>query len=410
MSSDSRAKYVILVPDGMADSPLPELGDRSPLEAAPTPWMDRMACAGRIGLTRTVPDDMEPGSDIANLSILGYSPKEVYTGRAPFEAASMGVELTETDVAFRLNLVTLDANFTVMADHSADHITSDEGAELVRSLAPAVESMGLALYPGVSYRHLLVWKEGPTECVTVPPHDFPREPLALRLPSGEGADVLLRIIIKSWRLLLEHPVNQRRVRSGQGPANSVWPWGQGLPPRLKTFRERFDITGSVVAAVDLMKGIGAYAGLEAIEVPGATGYLDTNYAGKVDAAISSLRTKDFVFVHVEAPDETSHSGRLELKQKAIEDFDRKVVGPVLEGLQEFDRWRVLLMPDHHTPVTLRTHSSDPVPFILLDSDQWKQAPTEPTALFTEKAAAATGRFVDEADTMIDFLLERRELS
>ena len=404
MSLESKTKYVILVPDGMGDLPVPALADRTPLEAAHSPWMDRMASAGKIGLTCTIPDGMDTGSDVANLSIVGYSPLEVYTGRAPLEAASMGIELGDNDVAFRLNLVTLSENYTVMEDHSADHITNAEARELIAAIRPFAETLGMSLTPGVSYRNLLVWKNGPDGMKTHPPHDFPGEALDARLPSGPGAAELLRIITKSWKLFEEHPVNQSRVRRGQAPANSVWPWGQGKRPRMKTFRERFGLTGSVVAAVDLIKGIGKCAGLEAIEVPGATGYLDTNYAGKVSAALEALRSQDFVFLHVEAPDEASHSGQLDLKRKAIEDFDEKVVGPMLKGLENHSHWRVLLMPDHATPVGTRTHSADPIPFILLDSSEWSESPSEATRLFSEKTAKDSGLLVENAPQLIEMLL------
>jgi len=404
MSLDSKTKFLILVPDGMADSPIPELEGGTPLHAANTPWMDRMASMGTIGLTNTVPQGMEPASDVANLSIMGYSPLEVYTGRAPFEAASMGVWLGPNDLAFRLNLVTLERNFTVMADHSADHISNVEARELTASLGPMIEDMGLNVYPGVSYRNLLVWKNGPEGCVTYPPHDFPGQPVSSHFPSGRGADVLARLIIKSWKILEDHPVNQRRKNIGQGVANSVWPWGQGKPPRIRTLNERFGITGSVVAAVDLVRGIGEYAGLDAVHVPGATGYLDTNYAGKVQAALEALKDKDFVFLHVEAPDEAAHSGQRDLKIKAIEDFDEKIVGPVLAGLAAFHHWRILLMPDHQTPVDTRVHSIGPVPFILLDSGQWNPALTEPAIIFSEQTAQDSGRVEDEASKMIELLL------
>ena len=399
-------KYVIVVPDGMADSPIAELGGKTPLAACETPWMDLMASVGRIGLARTVPEGMAPGSDVANLSILGYSPTKVYTGRAPFEAASMGIELEENDVAFRLNLVTLDQNYTLMADHSGDHITNGEARELVESLQPMTRSLGMSLFPGVSYRHLLVWRDGPEGCVTHAPHDFAGKPLDTYLPSGYGADLLLRIIIKSWKILESHPVNQRRIRVGKGPANSVWPWGQGKRPRMKTLQERFDITGAVVAAVDLLKGIGKYAGLDPIEVPGATGYIDTDYEGKVAATLQALREKDLVFLHVEAPDEASHSGDLNLKKKAIEDLDARVAAPLLKGLTGFPRWRILLMPDHHTPLATRTHSAEPVPFILLDSREWNEASREISTPFTEEAAAASGTMIDDATTLIEMLLQK----
>jgi 2,3-bisphosphoglycerate-independent phosphoglycerate mutase len=409
MSSDYKKKYLILVPDGMADAPHPDLENGTSLAAAKTPWMDRMASAGNIGLVRTVPKGIDPGSDVANLSILGYSPAEVYTGRAPFEAASMGIGLGQNDLAFRLNLVTLDRNYTTMADHSADHISSSEAREIIASIAPMVESLGLHLVAGISYRNLMVWSNGPEGCVTTAPHDFPGRPIDDRLPSGPGSDVLLRIIIKSWKILESHPVNLRRVKRRQGPANSVWPWGQGKPPRIKTFKERFGITGAVVAAVDLVRGIGSYAGLESVDVPGATGYLDTNYEGKVEAALEALKEKDFVYLHVEAPDEAGHSGQRDLKIKAIEDFDERIVGPVLAGLKAFDGWRILLMPDHQTPVTTRLHSSDPVPFILVDSDQWNASPESEAPGFSETAATETGVYIDDATRMVKVLLEKEPL-
>ena len=403
MSSDSKTKYVILVPDGMADSADPATADSTPLKNAKTPWMDKMASAGKIGLTRTVPEGMNPGSDVANLSIMGYSPAEVYTGRAPFEAVSMGVSLAENDLAFRLNLVTLERNFTMMSDHSAGHISTQEAHALVASLTPMIESFGLVVYPGISYRNLLVWTDGPDTCLTHAPHDFPGETVAGRLPSGEKADVLLRIIIESWKILENHPVNLRRITRCQAPANSVWPWGQGRRPKIPTLGERFGITGTVVAAVDLVRGIGKYAGLEIVDVPGATGYLDTNYQGKVDAALSALDTRDFAFLHVEAPDEAGHSGQLDLKVKAIEDFDEKVAGPVLQGLEKFPHWRLLLMPDHCTPISHRKHTTEPVPFILLDSQEWAQSDTSAPEIFSEALASGTGFNVPQASQMIEML-------
>ncbi|MFH0826029.1 MAG: cofactor-independent phosphoglycerate mutase [Pseudomonadota bacterium] len=404
MSSDSKAKYIILVPDGMADLPIPELGDQTPLEAADTPWMDRMASSGRIGLTRTVPEGMYPGSDVAGLSILGYRPSEVYTGRAPLEAASLGIELKPDETAFRLNLVTLDANFTIMNDHSADHITTAEAEQLISAIRPYVEEEGMKLFPGVSYRNILIWPGGPSDCHTHAPHDFPGQEINSRLPSGKNSDALLRLIIKSWKVFDNHPVNLARVRRGQKAANSIWPWGQGKAPKMRTITERFGVRGSVVAAVDLVKGIGKYAGLTAIDVPGATGYLDTNYQGKVKAALDSLTEGDFVLLHVEAPDEAAHSGKVDLKKKAIGDFDEKIVGPVLKGLAAFKSWRVLLMPDHRTPVSTRVHTDDPVPFIILDSEQWDPE-GEAKIPFSEKNAATHGTMIQHASELIEILLE-----
>ncbi len=404
MSSESNTKFVILVPDGMADTAKTDTEIPTPLQTAKTPWMDKMASCGDVGLTFTVPKGMEPGSDVANLAIMGYAPAEVYTGRAPFEAASMGVSLQDNDVAFRMNFVTLDRNYTEMADHSADHISTHEAHELIKLIKPIAERLGLALYPGVSYRNLLVWKNGPETCFTRAPHDILGEPIAKRFPTGAGADTLLRLIIGSWKVLEEHPINLLRIQRCQGPANSVWPWGQGRPPRIKKLKERFGISGAVIAAVDLVRGIGKYAGLDVVDVPGATGYMDTNYTGKVDAAINQLREKDFVLLHVEAPDEAGHSGQGELKIKAIEDFDEKVVGPMIEGLKQFSSWRILLMPDHCTPISLRTHTSEPVPYILLDSAQF--AADKDAHKFSETSAARTGKVVKDASTMIDLLLKR----
>lgn len=394
-----------MVPDGMADHPMDEFGGRTPCEAANTPWMDKMAAAGMVGTARTVPEGMEPGSDVANLSILGYDPGAVYTGRAPFEAASMGVDLGENDIAYRLNLVTLDKNYTVMAEHSAGHITTEEAAELISTMGPITESMGITLYPGVSYRNLMVWRNGPNGMITVPPHDFAGEAVHPRLPSGPGAEVLLRIIIKSWKLFEHHPINRHRVSTGKLPANSVWPWGQGKRPRMQTLQERFGITGAVVAAVDLMKGIGRYAGLEALTIEGATGYLDTNYEGKVAATLNALEKGDLVFLHVEAPDEASHSGKPDLKIQAIEDFDARVAGPLLEGLSRFPHWRALLMPDHRTPLATRTHTAEPVPFILLDSEQWNPSMEGVHERFGERYAEKNGNLVD-APKLLEMLLNR----
>jgi 2,3-bisphosphoglycerate-independent phosphoglycerate mutase len=401
MSSDSKTKFIILVPDGMAD----RAGDDKPtaLSEAKTPWMDKVAAQGTVGTTTTIPAGLAPGSDVANLSIMGYSPAEVYTGRAPFEAASMGINLRADDLAFRMNLVTLDRNFTMMADYSADHISTPEAREIVKALEAAAEELGLTIHPGISYRHLLVWRNGPDGCVTHPPHDFPGELLTGKFPTGPGADVLLRLIIKSWSILETHHVNQRREQRCQGPANSVWPWGQGRRPKMKTMKERFNLTGSVVAAVDLVRGIGKYAGLNVVDVPGATGYLDTNYEGKVQAALQALSDQDFVYLHVEAPDEAGHSGQMDLKVKAIEDFDEKVVGPMLAGLSRFDSWKMLIVPDHCTPVARRIHTTDPVPYVMIDSAQWAAAKQ---AVKYSEALAAKGEHVDEACKMIEILFKQ----
>lgn len=408
MSSDSNTKYLIIVPDGMADA-FDDSSEPTPLESANTPWMDKAASAGKIGTSNTIPEGLSPGSDVATLSLMGYSAAETYTGRAPFEAASMGIELKSRDLAFRLNLVTLDRNYTIMADHSGDHISSPEAGELIGSLALEFESLGFEIYPGVSYRNLLIWENGPEGIVTHAPHDFPGQPITHYFPTGRGSEKLMRLIVKSWRILDKHPVNQRRLKRGQGMANSVWPWGQGKPPRIKTLQERFGITGSVIAAVDLVRGIGKYSGLNMIDVEGATGYLDTNYAGKVRAAIDSLANGDFVLLHVEAPDEAGHSGQRDLKIKAIEDFDQRVVGPVLKELDAFENWRILLAPDHQTPVAKRVHTRGPIPFMFLDSEAWKKSDKSDHIKFSERSAAGSGIVEPQGMNLIEILFGRRNL-
>ena len=362
-----RTKIVILLGDGMADHPIEELGGKTPLEAAETPNMDRIAREGRGGLARNVPSGMPPGSDIANLSVMGYDPKRYYSGRAPLEAAAMGVPLGPEDVAFRCNLVTVDLDRRVMVDYSAGHISSVEGRELIEALAKA--GPAARLHPGVSYRNLLVQggDEG-LQAVCTPPHDITGQPIDGYLPEGEGSAALREMMLESVPILKEHPVNLRRVKEGKRPANMVWLWGQGKAPSMPKFRDIWGIEGAVISAVDLLKGMGVYAGLEVINVPGATGVLDTDYEGKVAACLEALDRVDFVFLHVEAPDEMSHDGLLDGKIEAIRRFDERVVGPVLAGLERSDHeWRVLVLPDHPTPLAIRTHTDEPVPFAMIGS-------------------------------------------
>jgi len=354
-------KYVILLGDGMADHPIDSLGGKTPLQAANKPNMDLIACHGRTGLVRTVSEGLIPGSDVANLSVLGYAPHKYYSGRAPLEAASMGVHLAKDDIAFRCNFVTVTNG--LMEDNSAGHITSAEGAELIQSLMPLMP--GGRLYPGVSYRNLLVLKAG-AEAVCTPPHDIMDQPFEDHLPRGKDSELLIELMEAARPVLASHPVNKKRIAEGKRPANMIWLWGQGSAPSMPTFQERFGLRGAMISAVDLLKGIGTYAGLEVINVPGATGDIDTNYAGKVEAALEALKHLDFVYLHIEAPDEAGHEGDVELKVKAIELFDQNVVGPVIRGLKESgEDWRVLLLPDHATPICLRTHTREPVPFAMM---------------------------------------------
>lgn len=357
-------KYIILIGDGMADYPLDELGGKTVLQKASTPNMDYMTNNGLAGLAANVPDGLPPGSDVANMSVMGYDPDVYYSGRAPLEAASMGVPLKKNDVAFRCNLITLNDDH--IADHSAGHITSEEAKELMEAIDRELGTDELKFYPGISYRHLLVASNdlgAKADCT--PPHDVIGEARKDHMPKGEGSDILSRLIEESIPILENHPVNEKRVEDGKSPANSIWFWGQGYAPSFRTFHELYGLKGSVISAVDLIKGLGIYAGLDVIEVPGATGYLDTNYVGKAEYAMESLKCRDIVVVHVEAPDEAGHMGDLDAKIKAVEDFDDKVVGTVLRAAKEDDEdYMIVVLPDHPTPIVLRTHTSDPVPFVI----------------------------------------------
>ena len=406
-----KQKYIILVGDGMGDYPLEELDGKTPLEVARTPNMDRLVPQGRLGMVRTVPESMEPGSDVANMSLLGYDPAKYHTGRSPLEAASMGVRLAPDDVAFRCNLVTLGedgAGGTRMLDYSAGHVSTEEARELVEDLKRAAGGSPLKTYAGVGYRHLVVWPGGRDDLATTPPHDIAGEPVAEYVRVYADVPVLASFIEKAAAILADHPVNRRRVAAGKLPANSVWLWGQGKAPAMPTLAERTGLTGAVISAVDLLKGIGIYAGLKPIAVPGATGYLDTNYAGKVEAALRELETGDLVFVHIEAPDECGHEGDLAKKIEAIEAFDARVVGPVTAGAGRFPAVRLLIVTDHLTPVQKKTHVGDPVPFLMIDNlngsppssgkvGKFCEATARETGLMMENGAALFSRFIGSAE-------------
>ncbi len=369
-------KYIVIIGDGMADRPVEDLGGLTPLKKAETPNMDRLAREGIIGSVRTIPEGFHPGSDVANLSILGYDPLRYYTGRAPLEAASIGVTLDTDDVAYRCNLVTLrfsaDKTRAVMDDHSSGHISTEEAVEIIDTIQQSLGGKDIVFYPGVSYRHLMVWKNGYADMECTPPHDMLEKGISDYLPSGRGQNVLRELMMKSIVLLEDHPVNRKRVEAGRKPANSIWLWGQGKKPQLPTYKDKYGISGAIVSAVDLAKGLGICAGLAVLNVPGATGWLDTNYAGKTEYALDALEKVDFVYLHVEAPDEAGHSGSCKDKLKAIVDFDSLVVGPVLKGLEErFGEYRVMLLPDHATPLKIRTHTDEPVPFVIYDSREKK---------------------------------------
>jgi 2,3-bisphosphoglycerate-independent phosphoglycerate mutase len=388
----------------MADYPIPELQGKTPLQVAQTPNLDRMAQKGVLGLVRTVPPAMPPGSDVANLSIFGYDPALHFTGRAPLEAAAMGVRLNPEDVAFRCNLVTLglrDGRET-MDDFSAGHISTGEAREIIQKIGEILGNEEFHFFPGVSYRHLLVWRDGERglKARTTPPHDISGKEIAEFLPQGNGQEEILSLMGKAKKVLLDFPVNQKRLEAGKKPANAIWLWGQGKAPALLPMTERFGLKGSVISAVDLTKGIGSYAGLEIVNVPGATGYLDTNYRGKAEYALREISRKDFVYVHLEAPDEASHNGNLKDKIRAIEDFDRKIVGPILRGLEEIGDFRVLTLPDHPTPLVLKTHSPEPVPFVVYSSEDTGNAPRE-ERFFDEACARKTGLFVEKGHELME---------
>ncbi|AKB20161.1 2,3-bisphosphoglycerate-independent phosphoglycerate mutase 1 [Methanosarcina sp. WWM596] len=369
MEKGEAMKYAILIGDGMADYPIEKLGGRTILQVARTPAMDSIAERGRTGLAQTVPDGFPPGSDVANMSILGYDPATYYSGRAPLEAASMGVALEADDVAFRCNLITIEKG--MIKDYSAGHISSDEAEILIDTLDSELRTENVRFYPGISYRHLIVARNdmgAETECT--PPHDITGERKDDYLPRGKDGEFFSGLIEASTVVLELHPVNLKRVQEGKNPANSIWVWGQGYAPKFRSFQELYEKKGAIISAVDLLKGIGIYAGLDVIEVPGATGYLDTNYEGKASAAIESLKTRDLVFVHVEAPDEAGHEGSIEKKLKAVEDFDSRIVAPILKHAEASEEpFTILVLPDHPTPASIKTHTRDPIPFAVYRTDK-----------------------------------------
>lgn len=396
-------KYIILLGDGMADEPLGELDGKTPLEVARTPFMDNLASRGELGMARTVKAGFPPGSDVANMAVLGLDPAIYYTGRAPIEAVSLGVELTEEDTAFRINLVTITSgeNGLIMEDYCSDHITTEEAARLIEDLKKiAGDNTFIDMYPGFEYRHLMVIHGyDKPDLKTTPPHDIIGGYIDPYLPNDQ---LLTDLISRSMGVLKDHPVNLVRRKNGKGEATSLWPWGEGKARNVPTLQKEYGISGAMISAVDLLKGLGRLRGMEVITVPGATGWIDTNYDGKTQAALDALSRHDIVYVHVEAPDEAGHGGLTQEKIKAIEDFDRKIAGPIFTSLERSGNpFRLLLMPDHPTPILKRTHTPDPVPFVLYDST----IHTDKARGFTEKEAQATGLFIDEGFTMLARLVK-----
>lgn len=397
-------KYILLVGDGMADYPIDELDGKTPLQVANTQNLDYLAKNGVVGMIKTIPEGMPPGSDVAILSVLGYDAKKYYRGRAPLEAASMGIELNEDEIAFRCNLVTIKGE--ILQDYSAGHISTQEAKELIEFLDKKLGSDKVKFYPGVSYRHLMILKNSQSEIrnsqlICIPPHDITGKPYDSYLPEGADAGIIRELMFASQGFLGDHAVNIKRMSENKNPANMIWLWGQGKPLKIPTFEQRFGFRGAVIAAVDLVKGTGKYTGLEVINVPGATGYLDTNFVGKAEYALEALKNKDFVFVHVEAPDEAGHNGDLAAKIKAIEDFDSKTVGTIIKGLAKItDKVRILALCDHPTPISLKTHTADAVPFIIFGH---KIIPDEISA-YNELAAKNTLLNFEQGYTLMDYFI------
>ena len=397
-------KHVVILCDGMADYKLEELGGKTPMTVANKPNMNRLAANGTVGLVKTVGDGFKPGSDVANLSVIGYAPKDYYAGRSPLEAASIGINLKETDVTFRCNLVTLSdeenyADKTIL-DYCADDISTKEAEVLVYYLAEHLNDEEFKLYSGVSYRHCLVWDNGTTEVGTLtPPHDITGRKIKEYIPTHPNAAKLYQMMQKGHELLKNHPVNLARMERGLRPANAIWLWGEGRKKPLASFEKKYGLKGAVISAVDLIKGIGKLAEMDVIEVEGATGYIDTNFDGKAAAAIQALENgTDFVYIHLEAPDECGHRNEMENKIKSLELIDQKVIAPVLAALEQYDDYKVMILPDHATPIALRTHVSDPIPFLMYRK---KGEAAHPVSLFDEEHAAETGVFIEQGDTIME---------
>ncbi len=398
-------KYIVILADGMAGAPIHELEGKTTLAYANTPMMDELASKGTIGLVKTVPDNMKPGSDVANLSVLGYDPDQFYSGRSPLEALSVGVQMKDTDVVFRCNIVTLSEEEPyeekTIVDHSSGEISTEDADILMDAIRQAFDSDEIRFYTGTSYRHITVWNHGEVLDME-PPHDH----LGCKAGAYLPAHPLFRDMMKkSFDILNNHPLNVRRAQQGKNKANSLWFWGAGVKPQLQNFKEKTGLSGAMISAVDLLKGIAVGAGMKVIEVPGANGSLDTNYDGKAQAALDALLKddQDFVYVHVEAPDEMGHQGNMHHKIQAIENIDSKIIAPVIAALdQSGEDYRILILPDHPTPICLRTHTSDPVPYILYDSRRQMKK----ISVFNEKEAEASGNFEPNGFHLIDALIEK----
>lgn len=401
-------KYIVILGDGMADYPVDYFDGKTILEVADKPTIDYMCTHGELGMVKTVQDGMKPGSDVANLSVMGYDTKKCYSGRSPLEAASIGVEMKDSDVTFRTNLVTLsdEAEYEnkTMVDYSAGEITTEESTELMQAIAKELNTDKIKFYPGISYRHLCVWDGGSTNVTLTPPHDISDRKITDYLPKGDGAEIFLDMMKQSEEILKNHPVNKARAAAGKNQATSIWPWGEGTKPQLDNFEEKFGLKGSVISAVDLIKGIAKCAGMNSIDVPGATGNCETNWGGKAQAALEAITgDSDFVYVHMEAPDEMGHQGKPGKKKLAVELIDGKVVKFLKDELDKRGiEYKMLIMPDHPTPICKKTHVSDPVPYIIYDSTNEENGSG---LTYSEENGKKTGIYIDKGYTLMERFLK-----
>lgn len=399
-------KYIVVLYDGMADYPVPCFDGKTPMELAKKPLLDNLAKHGEVGLVKTVADGLKPGSDIANMSVLGYNPKECYTGRSPLEAVSIGVDMQDDDIIFRTNLVTLsdEENYEdkTMVDYSAGDISTEEAREIIKSVEEHFGNDIYKFYGGVAYRHCLVWHGGTLDLGKMtPPHDISGKVIGEHLSKSENAKELIDMMKKSYAFLMEHPVNKKRISEGKRPANSIWLWGEGTKPSFPDFKGRFGIDGSIISAVDLLKGIAKCAQMAAPDVEGATGYIDTNFDGKAQCAIDELESKDFVYIHLEAPDECGHRNEPENKVKAIEIIDEKILGKLLPALEKYDDYKIMVLPDHPTPIVTMTHASDPVPYMIYQKSKHSDNGIES---FNELSAKETGRYIEVGHTLMEHFI------
>ena len=400
-------KYVVVLYDGMADYPVPALGGKTPMMVAKKPNLDSLAQRGEVGLIRTVAPGLKPGSDVANMSVMGFDPMKYYTGRSPLEAASIGIDMKPTDVSLRCNLVTLSEDDKpyeekTIEDYCADDISTEEAQELIDAVQKELGSDTFHFYTGVSYRHCLIWRGGTTDLgAMTPPHDITGKVITEYLSKSENAKPLIEMMKKSYDILKDHPVNQKRKAAGRRPANSIWLWGEGTRPAMGKFEEIYGIKGGVVSAVDRIKGIGRCAGMEVADVPGATGYIDTNFEGKANAALDLLTRNDLVYIHFEAPDECGHRNEPENKVKAIELIDQKVLPILFNGLAQYDDYKIMCLPDHPTPIVTRTHASDPVPFVIYR----KSREIEGVVTINEETAKVTGIYIDFGPGIMEHFLK-----